>query len=227
MFCQFIVDEYGVLIYNLFYMLDILICDIEGVIILLVVFLFVYVMEMMCEKYVGKKLMIVGFGIKIGLNLRYENLCEVGVDCIVNVVVVVEKYGGLFVVVDFGIVMIFDCIDEKGNYFGGVIVLGIYIVIEVFYEWVFKLFCIELEKFKKVIGCNMVYVMQVGIIYGYVGQVDGIVDCICIEMGVQFKVIVIGGFVLLIVEEICSIEEVDLLFMLEGLCIIYEWNWER
>lgn len=115
---QSTVDEYGVLIYNLFHMSGIRASDIEGVIISSVVPPLVNVIEAMCEKYVGKKPLLVGPGIKTGLNLRYENPREVGADRIVNAVAAVEKYGGPLVVVDFGTATTFDCIDEKGHYLG-------------------------------------------------------------------------------------------------------------
>lgn len=121
---QSTVDEYGVLIYNLFHMSGIRASDIEGVIISSVVPPLVNVIEAMCEKYVGKKALLVGPGIKTGLNLRYENPREVGADRIVNAVAAVEKYGGPLVVVDFGTATTFDCIDEKGHYLGELLYLA-------------------------------------------------------------------------------------------------------
>lgn len=120
---QSTVDEYGVLIYNLFHMSGIRASDIEGIIISSVVPPLVNVIEAMCEKYVGKKPLLVGPGIKTGLNLRYENPREVGADRIVNAVAAVEKYGGPLVVVDFGTATTFDCIDEKGHYLGELLYL--------------------------------------------------------------------------------------------------------
>lgn len=116
---QATVDEYGVLIYNLFQMSHIQVQDIEGVIISSVVPPLMHVLEALCEKYLRRKPLVVGPGIKTGLNLRYENPREVGADRIVNAVAAIEHYGGPLVVVDFGTATTFDCIDAQGNYLGG------------------------------------------------------------------------------------------------------------
>ncbi|RUT27743.1 type III pantothenate kinase [Paenibacillus zeisoli] len=218
-------DEYGVLIHNLFQMSHIDVRDIEGVIISSVVPPLMHVLEQMCETYLKKAPLIVGPGIKTGLNLRYENPREVGADRIVNAVAAVELYGGgPLVVVDFGTATTFDCIDDKGNYLGGAIVPGIGIATEALYQRASKLPRIELEKPKKVIGRNTIHAMQAGIIFGYAGQVDGIVGRIRSEMNAKPKVVATGGLAELIASETSSIEEVNPLLTLEGLRLIYERN---
>ncbi|MBY0164022.1 type III pantothenate kinase [Cytobacillus firmus] len=222
---QSTVDEYGVLIHNLFQMSNILVSQIEGVIVSSVVPPLVRVVEEMCNKYIGKAPLIVGPGIKTGLNLRYENPREVGADRIVNAVAAVEQYGGPLIVVDFGTATTFDCIDEEGNYLGGVIVPGIGIATEALVQRASKLPRVELEKPKKVIGRNTVHAMQAGIVFGYAGQVDGLVKRIKAEMGTDnVKVIATGGMAELIAGETESIEEISPLLTLEGLRIIYERN---
>lgn len=221
---QSTVDEYGVLIYDLFQMSKIDVRGIEGVIISSVVPPLMHVLEELCEKYLHRKPLIVGPGIKTGLNLRYENPREVGADRIVNAVAAIEQYGGPLVVVDFGTATTFDCVDAKGNYLGGAIVPGIGISTEALYQRASKLPRIELEKPKKVIGRNTVHAMQAGIIFGYAGQVDGIVERIRREMEAEPKVIATGGLAELIASEASTIQEVNPWLTLEGLRLIYERN---
>lgn len=223
---QATVDEYGVLIHNLFQMSGIAVGSIEGVIISSVVPPLMHVLESLCEKYLKRKPLIVGPGIKTGLNLRYENPREVGADRIVNAVAAIEQYHCPLIVVDFGTATTFDCIDEKGNYLGGAIVPGIGIATEALYKRASKLPRIELEKPKKVIGRNTVHAMQAGIIFGYAGQVDGIVERIKREMDTERepKVIATGGLAELIASETRSVDEVNPRLTLEGLRIIYERN---
>ncbi|MHA0857632.1 type III pantothenate kinase [Paenibacillus sp. CMAA1364] len=222
---QSTVDELGVMIFNLFRMSTISIDEIEGVIVSSVVPPLVHVFEDMCQKYMNIVPLVVGPGIKTGLNLRYENPREVGADRIVNAVAAVNKYKGPLVVVDFGTATTFDCIDQESNYLGGAIVPGIGISTEALYQRASKLPRIELEKPKKVIGRNTIHAMQSGIIFGYAGQVDGIIARIKIEMNApNLKVIATGGMAELIASETTSIHEVEEMLTLEGLRIIYYKN---
>lgn len=218
-------DEYGVLIHNLFHMSNISFKDVEGVIISSVVPPLVQVIVEMCVKYIGKDPLLVGPGIKTGLNLRYENPREVGADRIVNAVAAIEQYKCPLVVVDFGTATTFDCIDAGANYLGGAIVPGLGISTEALYQRASKLPRIELEKPKKVIGRNTVHAMQAGIIFGYAGQVEGIVRRIKQEMNAPvLKVIATGGLASLIAGETDCIDEVNPMLTLEGLRIIYDRN---
>lgn len=218
------VDEYGMIIHNLFNHVDVKMKDIEGIIISSVVPPLMFVLESLCLKYLKREPFIVGPGLKTGLNIRYENPKEVGADRIVNAVGAIDKYGPPLIVVDFGTATTFDYIDAKGDYIGGAIAPGIGISTEALYQSAAKLPRIELVRPKSVVGRNPVSSMQAGIIYGYAGQVDGIVTRIIEEFQVQPQVIATGGLAELIAKESKTIQIINPLLTLEGLRIIYNLN---
>lgn len=217
-------DEYGMMIYNLFQHAGIELGQVEGVIISSVVPPLMFVLEQLCSKYVKKTPLFVGPGIKTGLNVRYENPREVGADRIANAVAAIELYGAPCIIVDFGTATTFDYIDESGQYVGGAVAPGIEISTEALYQRAAKLPRIELAKPKSVIGRNTVASMQAGIIYGFAGQVDGIVGRIREEYARNAKVIATGEMAQLIARESRTIETVNPLLTLQGLQMIYERN---
>ncbi|RUS48303.1 type III pantothenate kinase [Cohnella sp. AR92] len=218
------VDEYGIMLTNLFRIAGVSSEEIEGVILSCVVPPLMPTLERLFQKYAGQEALVVGPGIKTGLNIRYENPKEIGADRIVNAVAGIEKYGSPLVVVDFGTATTFDYIDPTGTYQGGVIMPGIGISAEALYQRASKLPRIELSKPRHVIGKNTVAAMQSGIIFGYAGQVDGIVNRIRKEYGITPKVVATGGLAEMIASETERIDAVDPMLTLEGLRIIYERN---
>lgn len=217
-------DEYGMMIYNLFQHAGIELDQVEGVIISSVVPPLMFVLEQLCSKYLKKSPLVVGPGIKTGLNVRYENPREVGADRIVNAVAAIELYGAPCIIVDFGTATTFDYIDESGQYVGGAVAPGIGISTEALYQRAAKLPRIELVKPKSVVGRNTVASMQAGIIYGFAGQVDGIVGRIREEHSKNAKVIATGEMAQLIASESRTIETVNPLLTLQGLQMVYERN---
>jgi type III pantothenate kinase len=218
------VDEYGMMMYNLFQHAGIGLAQVEGIIISSVVPPLMFVLEQLCLKYVKKAPLIVGPGVKTGLNIRYENPREVGADRIVNAVAAIALYGSPCIVVDFGTATTFDYIDEAGQYIGGAVAPGIGISTEALYQRAAKLPRIELVRPKSVVGRNTVSSMQAGIIFGFAGQVDGIVGRIREEFGTSPKIVATGGLAELIAKESRTIETVNPLLTLQGLQIIYELN---
>jgi len=218
-------DEYGIMILSLFDHAKLDYRDIRGIIISSVVPDKMDPLERMCRKYFGIKPMIVGPGIKTGINIRYDNPKEVGADRIVNAVAGYEIYGGPLIIIDFGTATTFCAISDKGEYLGGCIAPGIRISTDALFEHAAKLPKIELVKPPHVICKNTVSSMQAGIVYGYVGQVDYIVRKIKQELAAPHaKVIATGGLARLIAEESEVIDEINDLLTLEGLRIVFERN---
>lgn len=220
-------DEYGMLISNLFKFDNININDIKDVIISSVVPNVMHSLENFCIKYCKKQPMIVGPGIKTGLNIKYDNPKQVGADRIVNAVSGIEKYGYPLIIVDFGTATTFCAISDKAEYLGGTIAPGIKISSEALFQRASKLPRVELIKPGTTICKNTVSAMQSGIVYGYVGLVDKIIEMMKKELNYDgIKVVATGGLSTLIASETDSIDCVDKFLTLEGLRIIYEKNKE-
>lgn len=217
-------DECGVILKNLFYQSGIDESKLDGIIISSVVPPLMLSLHEMGQKYFSIKPMIVGPGIKTGLNILMDNPREVGADRIVNAVAGIELYGGPLIIVDFGTATTFDAISERGDYLGGAIAPGISISMEALFQHAAKLPRVELVKPKKVIGRDTVTSMQAGIIYGFVGQVDGIVRRMAREFSAKPTVVATGGLCSLVAGESETVEIINPLLTLEGLRIIYERN---
>jgi type III pantothenate kinase len=217
-------DEMGILIKSMFADRGIDPKDIQGIAISSVVPPLMFALEKMSIKYFGHKPIVVGPGVKTGLNIKYENPREVGADRIVNAVAALEKYGAPMIIVDFGTATTFCVISEKGDYMGGVVAPGIAISTEALYMRAAKLPRIEITRPASVVGRNTISSMQSGVLYGFTGQVDGIVSRIKKEYNLPFKVIATGGLSGLIASESYEIDIKDDNLTLDGLRIIWDMN---
>ena len=217
-------DEYGVLIRELFYLNDLRADDINAIIISSVVPPVVPTLERMCQRYFGLSPLLIGPGVKTGMDIRYDNPREVGADRIVNAVAAYEKYGGPVIIVDFGTATTFCAVDAKGVYLGGSICPGIGISTEALVQRTAKLPRIELKRTDSVICRNTIESMQAGVFYGFVGQVEGIVSRMRRELDMSARVVATGGLAVVIAPATKAIDVVEPMLTLEGLRIIYERN---
>ncbi len=217
-------DEYGVIIRNLFQQSGLKAESINGIAISSVVPPLRYPLEKMSQKYFNLPPIIVGPGVKTGLNILLDNPREVGADRVVNAVGALELYGPPLIIVDFGTATTFCAISEKGDYLGGAIAPGIGISTEALFEKAAKLPRVDLVMPEKIIGKNTTLSIQSGIVFGFVGQVDGIVRRMIREFDKKPLVVATGGLAGLIARESETIEKVNYFLTLEGLRIIYGKN---
>lgn len=218
-------DEYGILLLNLFAHKGIRAEQVEGIMISSVVPQINFTIEHMCRTYFNMDPRIIGPGIKTGINIKYENPRELGSDRIANAVAAYELYGGPCITIDFGTATSFGVISARGEFLGGAICPGLKLAAEALTERAAKLPRFELTKPASVIGKTTVTNMQAGIVYGYIGQINYLVERMKRELGApNAKVIATGGLAALVAEESSVIDIMDGLLTLKGLSLIYRKN---
>lgn len=217
-------DELGILIKGLFLDRGLYETKLCGVVVSSVVPSLMYAVEEMCEQYLDCRPLIVGPGMRTGLVIKHENPRDMGSDRIAGAVAAIHLYGAPVIVVDFGTATTFTVIDSKEQYIGGVIAPGIKISSDALFQRASKLPRIDLVRPSNVIGKNTTSSMQSGIVFGFAGQVDGIVDRIRKEAGLPFRVVATGGLASVVSGESRTIEEVNPELTLRGLYLLWERN---
>lgn len=218
------VDEYAMLIHDLFRLAGIAFEDLNDVIISCVVPPMLNILEGLCKQYCNLTPYVVGPGIKTGMPIQYDNPKEVGADRIVNAVAAYEKCQCGLIVVDFGTATTFDVISVDGEYQGGAIAPGVGISAEALFDRASKLPRVEFSRPAQIVAKNTVNSMQAGIFFGYVGLVEGIVSRMKQELLTEPKVIATGGLAAPIAEATDSIDLVEPYLTLEGLNLLYRRN---
>jgi len=218
-------DELGILVTNLFRSAGMSLEDIKDIIISCVVPPLLNAFEEFSQRYCNIKPVIVDHDLETGMPIQYDNPKEVGADRIVNAVGAHEKYNTALVIIDFGTATTFDYVSEEGAYVGGAISPGVLISCEALFQKASKLPRVEIfARPKSVIAKNTVSSMNVGIIYGYAGLVDGIVNRMKKESGKDLTVVATGGLAPLICDVSETIDHVEEFLTLDGLMTIFKRN---
>jgi type III pantothenate kinase len=217
-------DEYAVLLLNLLPREGLAPTDIDHVSIACVVPPLLTIFEELSQRYFKIPPLIVGPGVKTGVRICTDNPREVGADRVANAAAAHHLYGGPLIVIDFGTATTLDALSKEGDYLGGAIAPGIGIAAEALFERASKLPRVELIPPEHAIGKNTVTTMQSGIIFGYVGLIEGLVTRIKQELGGEAYVVATGGLAEVIATETKVIDTVDMHLTLLGLRLIHELN---
>jgi type III pantothenate kinase len=217
-------DEYAMLTLDLFERSGQDPAAVEGVIVASVVPPLTGVFAKLAERYLYQTPLVFDATVHSSVRILLDNPMEVGADRVVNVVAAFHRYGGPACVVDLGTGTTFDLLSAEGDYLGGAIAPGIGIAAEALFQRTAKLPRIDLVRPPSPIGRNTVHAMQSGLLFGYVGLVEGLVARFRAELGPQLKVIATGGLAALVAAETQVIDAVDPWLTLEGLRLIWEMN---
>ena len=217
-------DEYAALLLNLLHHQGLDISEIKEIALCSVVPPLIATFDELCQRYFHLSPLVVGAGVKTGVRIRMDNPREVGADRIANAAAAHHLYGGPVIITDLGTATTFDTVSREGDYLGGAIAPGIGTAAEALFTQAAMLPRVELARPKHAIGTNTITAMQSGIVFGYVGLIEGIVARIQQALEERAKVVATGGFAELIAEETAVIDVVNPNLTMIGLRLIYLLN---
>lgn len=178
----------------------------------------------LADRHLGGRCLVIGPGVKTGVRLRVDNPSEVGADRIANTLAAHRRYGGPAIIVDFGTSTNFDVVSAEGDFLGGSFAPGIEVASESLFGRASRLFRVPLTPPREAIGKNTADCLRSGIVFGYVGLVEGLIARIHSELGGRARVIATGGLATTIAPLTRAIEKVDEDLTLEGLRMLWELN---
>jgi type III pantothenate kinase len=217
-------DEHAAILHGVFQLEHLDMGQVDAAIISSVVPPATLPMERLFARYFKVTPLVVGPGMKTGMPVLYENPRDVGSDRIVDAVAAYARWPQGAIVVDFGTATTLNVITARGEYAGGVILPGLLISADALYRSTAKLPRVEIARPKSVVGTNTVASIQSGMVFGYAGMVDALVNRIRTEIAYTPRVVATGGLGALVARESATIEEYDELLTLRGLKILYERN---
>jgi type III pantothenate kinase len=200
--------------------------QVEGICLSSVVPVLVREYEAFAERYAQAPLLVVGPGVRTGIQIRHDAPREIGPDRLVNSVAAKERHGAPCIVVDFGTSTNFDVVAADGAYVGGVLAPGIEVSMDALFARAARLLKVDFVEPPAVIGKSTATALQSGLVYGFAGQVDGIVERIRDELRSEAPVIATGGLAELITPHARTIDRIDEFLTLEGLRLVWELNQE-
>jgi type III pantothenate kinase len=217
-------DELAALLARLLELGDLGLGDVTGLVLASSVPALTRSYEDLAARYAEAPILVLGPGVKTGVAILYDDPREVGADRIANAVAVRERYGAPAIVVDFGTSTNFDAVSGEGEFVGGVLAPGIEISMEALFHRAARLTKVDFVQPPTVIGKTTASALQSGLVYGFAGQVDGIVERMRAELGDTTPVVATGGLADLIAPHSRTIERVDPLLTLEGLRLVWDLN---
>jgi type III pantothenate kinase len=215
-------DEYGMMVMGFFRHEGLDPTLVDGICMASVVPPLTKIFTRMCERYFERFPLVVKYGIEVGIEIRIDNPSRVGADRIVDAVAVHHLYGGPACIVDLGTATTFDAVSREGHYLGGAIAPGIAISADALFLRTAKLPRVEFVKPPGPIGRNTVHAIRSGLLYGYLGLIEGMVARFRTELGPDMKVIATGGLARAFAEETDVIDHINPWLTLEGLRLV--WN---